>query len=271
MSIHYCLLFAVLLVGVPLRADDLNEELLAAVRQNNVEAVKALLAKGASVNAKSSYGQTPLFFAADRGNLEIAKILLDKGVDVNAKDTFYNTTAVAWAANKQRVEMVRLLLEKGASDVEGVLMSGVQNGNPEMVQTVIASGKPKPAALTNALAMAEKAKKTDIVAVLKEAGAQPRAEANAKVPAELLKSYAGRYTGGRGGTEMELTIGFENDKLTLTGPGRPLTLAAVNPTLFRGVEFDQVEIEFVSKDGAVTGMNLMQSGQKMEFKRMEAK
>ncbi len=60
-------------------ASDANEDLLAAVRKQDVPAVKALLDKGANVNAKSPYGATPLFFAADRGNLEIIKILLDRG------------------------------------------------------------------------------------------------------------------------------------------------------------------------------------------------
>jgi hypothetical protein len=272
MSTLYYLLFAVLLAGAPVWADDLNEQLLAAVRKSNVAAVKDLLAKGADANTKSSYGQTPLFFACDRGNVEIVKMLLEKGVDVNAKDTFYNSTAMSWAAMKQNVEVVRLLLDKGASDVDGVLMSGVQNGNADMVKVAIASGKLKPAALTNALAMAEKQKKPEIEAVLKDAGAQPRAEAKAQVPAEVLSSYAGRYLGGRGGTEMEISVGFADGKLSLTVTGqKPLTLAAVSSTLFRGVEFDQVEIEFVSKDGAVTGMNLMQSGQTLAFKRVGAK
>lgn len=271
MSIHYSLLFAALLVGVPLRGDDLNEELLAAVRKSNAAAVKDLLAKGADVNAKSPYGQTPLFFACDRGSVEIVKMLLDKGVDIDAKDTFYNSTALSWAANKQHVEIVRLLLDKGAAGADGVLIAGVQNNNPELVKVAIASGKLNPTAMSNALAMAEKQKKADLAAVLKEAGAQPRAEAKAQVAPEVLAAYAGRYLGGRGGTEMEINVRLAEGKLSLLTGGNTLTLAAVSPTLFRGVEFDQVEIEFVSKEGAVTGMNLLQGGQKMEFKRMEAK
>jgi hypothetical protein len=272
MSTHYCLLFAALLVGTPLWADDLNEELLAAVRKSNVAAVKELLAKGADANTKSPYGQTPLFFACDRGNVEIVKMLLDKGVDVNAKDTFYNSTALSWAATKQNVEIVRLLLDKGASDVDGVLMSGVQNGNVDMVKVAVESGKLKPASLSNALAMAEKQKKTEVAAALKEAGAQPRVEAKAQVAPEVLATYAGRYLGGRGGTEMEIAARLEDGKLKIAVAGQqPLTLAAVSSTLFRGVEFDQVEIEFLAKEGTVTGMNLMQSGQKMEFKRVDAK
>ena len=83
-------------------AQNLNDDLLAAARKSDVEAVKGLLAKGADPNAKSPYGATPLFFACDRGNLEIVKILIERGADVNVKDTFYNSTAVTWAVSKNQ-------------------------------------------------------------------------------------------------------------------------------------------------------------------------
>ena len=72
------------------RADDPTDDLLAATRKGDLAQVKALLDKGVSVNSKSSYGQTPLFFACDRGYLEIVKLLVDRGADVNVADTFYH-------------------------------------------------------------------------------------------------------------------------------------------------------------------------------------
>ncbi len=43
---------------------DLGEDFLAAVRKGDAECVKALLAQGADVNAKSPYGATGGFFPA---------------------------------------------------------------------------------------------------------------------------------------------------------------------------------------------------------------
>ena len=67
------------------RADDL----LAATRKGDLAQVKALLDKGVSVNAKSSYGQTAMFFAcATASYSKIVKLLIDRGADVNVEDSF---------------------------------------------------------------------------------------------------------------------------------------------------------------------------------------
>jgi hypothetical protein len=263
---------ALLFIPGTMIAGDLDEDLLAAVRKSDAAAVKALLDKGANVNAKTSYGQTPLFFACDRGNIEIVRMLLDKGVDVNATDTFYHTTAMVWAAEKQRVEIVKLLVEKGAKDVDGLLSSAVDKGSAEMAKAALGSGRVSANAMTAALAQAEKNKKDDMVELLKAAGAKPRAPATAQVPAEVLATYTGRYLGGRGGTEMEVMVTVEQGKLRATPTGgNALNFNAINNARFRAIEFDQIEVEFATADGKVTGFKLFQGGNAMDFKRAEAK
>src|ERR1700741_5108433 len=87
----------------------LNEQLFEAARKGDAAAVTALLDKGADVNAKFRYGTTALFKAAERGNTEVVKVLLARGADVSVKDTFYGTTAITWALDNDRVEVVRAL------------------------------------------------------------------------------------------------------------------------------------------------------------------
>ena len=55
------------------------------------------LDKGADVNAKTRYGATALTFAADKGHIEVVKLLVSRGADVNAQDTFYQMRAVDMA------------------------------------------------------------------------------------------------------------------------------------------------------------------------------
>ena len=64
---------------------------------SNTEIAKALIDKGADVNAEDKKRQTVLMIATAKGNIEIAKILIDKGADVNAKD-INGATALMWAA-----------------------------------------------------------------------------------------------------------------------------------------------------------------------------
>ena len=97
-------------------AQNLNEDLWAAARKGDADAVKGTLAKGAEVNAKTRYGATALSFAADRGHVAVIRILLENGADVNSKDTFYNAPAMTWAAyngHTEAVKVIRKLPAKG--------------------------------------------------------------------------------------------------------------------------------------------------------------
>ena len=84
----------------------------AAVR-GHTETVRALLEKGAEVNAKGNTGRTALMEAALEGYTETVRTLLEKGAEVNAKDNA-GWTPLFWAAFSRRTDTVRALLEKGA-------------------------------------------------------------------------------------------------------------------------------------------------------------
>src|ERR1041384_3697668 len=125
------LLLLSLVVVLPLQTatnpkQELNDQLFEAVRKGDVAAVTKALDSGADVNAKFRYGTTALFKAAERGNAEVAKVLLDRGADVKVKDTFYGATAMTWALQNDHIDVVRLLVQKGAEDIDDVLMTGVQ-------------------------------------------------------------------------------------------------------------------------------------------------
>jgi hypothetical protein len=126
-TIHFLLL---LLLPMGVGAQSLNEELIAAVRKSNVEAVKTLLAKGADANAKTEYGATPLFFACDRGNAEIVKLLLAHGADATITDAFYKTTPIFWAARRDRAEVIKVMLEKVPQSKQTIMSQAAAQGHP---------------------------------------------------------------------------------------------------------------------------------------------
>jgi hypothetical protein len=246
------------------RGDDLTDDLLAATRKGDLAQIKALLDKGASVNAKSSYGQTPLFFACDRGYLEVVKLLVDRGADVNVEDTFYHASALSWAAQKNRTEIVKILLDHGAKSPGDVVMMGVQMKKPELVKVGLDKGGISKEGLSGALGAALKAKDEGIINMLKAAGATPPEPVKTiTLEPEILQAYAGTYTGGRGGTEFEMAFTVKGAALSgvFTGQGA-VTYAPSDKTHFHSVEFEGINLEFSSD-----GFKLKQGGQELEFKR----
>lgn len=53
--------------------------------------IKVLLDKGADINYKNSYGETPLFYAIKSNNYEFVKLLLENGADVNSTAELYDS------------------------------------------------------------------------------------------------------------------------------------------------------------------------------------
>ncbi len=249
------------------RADDLTDDLLAATRKGDVAQVKALLDKGASVNAKSPYGQTPLFFACDRGYMEIVKLLVDRGADVNVADTFYHASALSWAAQKKRYEIVKLLLDHGAKSAADLVQMGAQSGDARFVKIALDKGPIPKEPLSAALAAAMKAKNTEIADMLKAAGAvPPEPVKTVELDPAILQGYVGTYTGGRGGTEFEMAFTVKGAMLSGVFSGQPaLTYAPSDKTHLHCIEVQGINLEF-SGDG----FRLTQGGQEIEFKRKAA-
>lgn len=105
--------------------DQLNRELVAAVKQGNIEKAGSLIDKGADAYAvdeqadasgkgKTGTGMTPLTIAADQGDAGMIRLLLERKVNVNSKDG-RGSTALITASRKGYVEIVGLLLSRGAN------------------------------------------------------------------------------------------------------------------------------------------------------------
>jgi hypothetical protein len=226
-----CALVASVFVETPrLQSSGLNSQLLAAAQKGDVAEVAALLAKGASVDAQNEFGLTPLIIAADKRNGDLIRLLVSRGANVTLKDPTYGKTALraaitSWAdlrgnlapkASADRVDIIRLLLEKGADGGEA-LGELVANGYLEEARTVIGRGGVDPTYLNQALPVARRASQTELTTQLVKAGAvEPRPEDNPRAVERFLR-MAGTYRAASG---EQLTLLLLEEDLMLDRPGR---------------------------------------------------
>ena len=255
----------VLLCPLIANAQDKTEEFFAAARKGDAAAVKAFLDKGVDVNSKTRYGATALSYACDKGHVEVVRLLIERGADVNVKDTFYGEVPLGWALSHGHVEVVKLLLDKGADGIERALMSGVQTGKVDVVKVVVEKGGIKPETLNNALQRASSTGNKEIIDLLKKAGA---VVAEVSVEPDVLKSYAGLYKNEQVG---EVTFEIREGKLVgkVSGQGG-FTTSAKSKNTFSIIEVEAT-ITFNTEGDKVTGFALSQGGANFVFKRVEQK
>ena len=95
-----------------------EKSFIAAIQTNNIDAVKALLEKGADVNEPAYTTKTPLHYASHSRNKDILKLMLIEGAELEAK-TEQGFTPLSYAIGLNHPDNCRILLEAGA-DVDAI-------------------------------------------------------------------------------------------------------------------------------------------------------
>lgn len=110
--------------------------LMFAVRHNNQDAVKMLLAKGAALNDTANDGVTPLMVAVLRGHAPLAQWLLEQGADPNIDKAGY--TALHWAAGKWESGMTHDY--PTTQEAEWRYLVGVPQGKIDLIKALLKHG-----------------------------------------------------------------------------------------------------------------------------------
>lgn len=125
----------------------IDQVLIEAAQNGEVETVKILLENGADIHAKNEIGRTALMYAVGNLNhhLDLVPLLLEKGSDIHIKDND-GCSALFYAARYGRMDDFELLLEKGA-DIEElikkdsrVLIRAVRWGRIDLVELLLEHG-----------------------------------------------------------------------------------------------------------------------------------
>lgn len=243
------------------------DDLLDAVRRGDLAAVRAALDAGVPVDTPFRYDRTALSFAADRGNLEIVRLLVERGADPNKKDTFYGATPVSWAIDKGHASIVRLFLERGAPVGPELLQSGASEGNAELVGLALEKTKPSPDDLSAALAEAQAGRHDAVVEQLERAGAKPPKPADFVIEAATLEGYAGVYR-SEGGNGNELRFEIRDGKLVCVNCSpQGMVLGAEDAVTFREPARPRPRLVFSLTQGKPSGFVLDFGNRQVQYRR----
>ncbi len=114
-----------------------QEDLITACKQGNLDGVKAAISAGANVNQMDAVGLVPMGYAVMWP--EVVSYLLDNGADPNAG----NNSALYNAVVYYSVDVIKLLLAKGADVNKGIIISGdpMVNAYKKLLDDEKAKGK----------------------------------------------------------------------------------------------------------------------------------
>jgi hypothetical protein len=244
-------------------AKDANEDLLSASRSGDLATVKTAIENGAALETKTPYGQTPLYLAAMNGHEEVVRFLLDKGASADVNDTFYKASMLGFVLERKYWGVAKLLVAKSANP-DQTLGDVADTGRVDLVQAVLTSGKPSQSSLDKAYENALEAQHAEVAGLLKKAGAHDPAPPVA-VDAAVLAKYDGTYKSEQ--IPVEVKVFVKEGKLVVQAAGQPeFATKALSPTRFAFAPA-QLEFEWDSADS----FTLKQGGQNFKFNKAVSK
>src|SRR5215210_1294843 len=254
------LLFCIALVPLAAQAaDDPGEALRAAAGAGDEARVRALLEAGAAVDAPARYGQTPLFFAAQKGHLGVVRLLIERGANVNAREQFFGQSILDVALQSDNLELVRLLLDKGAEGADALLFTAIERDNLELAKMAFATGQLEP--LDLAAARREAAGSSQALRdLLAAATATPRQRPPHHPTAERLQLSTGRYQSPNGAAAV--TVAVRGEGLELQLPGKPAASAVAPVAADRFDSPDgRLSAQFGGRGGTIEWLRVNQDGE----------
>ena len=265
-----CLLSTLSAPGLFAQIDE--DRLIEAVQHEDVALARELIDGGADIEAKTRYGATPLFFACDKGNVELVELLLGKGADVNVVDTFYGATPLTWVSFSAREsephrEILAMLLARKPEDAASVLPMVAEMGDQELAELVVASEKADAKALTGAIEMAKGAGHKELASYLEQQLPENAEESRIVVASETLETYVGDYVSDESGSVFKVYL--EEGILKTQGPGEqpPLTMDPESEVRFVLREAPEIAVEFRGARGKVEQLVVLQAEGETILKR----
>ena len=177
-------LIGALCVSVAITAAPVDSPVADAAMRGNIDDVRALLQKGADVNAAHGDGMTALHWAAERSDAAMAEMLIYAGANVATVTRIGQYTPLHVAGRNGSARVVEMLIEANADVSARTTNSGVTalhlaaaSGNTDVIAALIGQGSDVDARESKweqtPLIFAASQNRVDAIRVLLEHGADP--------------------------------------------------------------------------------------------------
>ncbi|MFP3032786.1 MAG: ankyrin repeat domain-containing protein, partial [Wolbachia sp.] len=103
---------------------DLDKELLATVKGDDLNRVKALVSQGASLEAKDNSNNTPLHNACNNGHVKVVEYLIQEGASLKAKNKDGEAPLHVAVQHDGTLEVIEFILSRDLSGINNVTNEG---------------------------------------------------------------------------------------------------------------------------------------------------
>ncbi|VUZ44566.1 unnamed protein product [Hymenolepis diminuta] len=117
-----------------------------AAANGHLNCVKLLLEHGSPMEEQNENGHTPLMEATSNGHIEVARCLIEHGANINTHSSEFKESALTLASYKGHADMVKFLLDAGAShehrtdEMHTALMEAAMEGHVEVARLLLDHG-----------------------------------------------------------------------------------------------------------------------------------
>ncbi len=256
-------LLVALLAAAPSLPAEPTAALFAAARAGAAAEVARLLDAGVAIDAIDRYGSTALSMAASAGRLEVVRLLVERGADVNHAESFYGARPLDLALFFRRHdEVAAFLLRHGAESRDNALGQALQDGNLELARAAVAGG-PITASRVAAFRPRAEALGPEFSRLLAAAETRPD-PAPPRYDLPALHEFTGSYEGWTSDTRLEIAL-VQGRLLARLDDGEAAPLAAVAERTFESP--GGLRAAFNGRAGTVEGVFIAGGGRMPELLR----
>lgn len=255
-----------------LAGGDPGEELRAAATAGDEAKVRALLDAGVPVDAAARHGRTALLNASQKGHFGVVKLLAERGASVKVRGQFFGDKPIDGALEHGNLDMVRLLLERGAEGAVDVLFVAIQRDDVGLAKLALELGRIEPldlAAARKEAAATTPAPSPAFQELLAKAVAVPREFPPYNPVAERVALQVGKFQNRDASQVVMVERSGKGLKVKLPGDSPALQVEPIEEDRYDTSD-GKVSVQFGGRGGLIERLFINRDGDVLFFGKAPA-